>query len=234
MRISKYGIILSTLKEEDIELVRIKRNSDMIKSTMHFQEAISPEMQKAWFENIKSAIYKNESPSFYFIINYENEKIGLINGKNIDLNAQSSEGGFFIWESKYWGTLVPVMTSIITLDYTFLLNDFKENYIKVLKSNTNAIFYNKQLGYEAIEKYSEDNQSQYYVLTKENYLKNSGKFRKSIGGITNDFEPLSLSDLDFNDTGDEELIKVLPLLKEFQKQQVLKILKLNNRIIFFD
>lgn len=231
MRINKYGILLSTLKEEDIELVREKRNSEMIRSTMHFREIISPEMQKAWFENVKSAIYKNESPSFYFIIHYKKEKIGLISGKNIDSDSQSSEGGFFIWASQYWGTLVPVMTSVITLDYTFLLNDYKENYIKVLKSNTNAIFYNKQLGYKPIEKYSEDNLSQYYVLTKENYLKNAEKFRKSIGGITNDFEPLSLPNLDFNDTDEEELRRVFPLLKEFQKQQVIKILQFNKRVI---
>lgn len=233
MRISKYGILLTTLKEEDIELVREKRNSEMIRNTMHFREIITPEMQKEWFEKIKNAIYNNESPSFYFIINYKNERIGLINGKNIDSNSQSSEGGFFIWTTEYLGTLVPVMTSIITLDYTFLLNDYKKNYIKVLRSNANAIFYNKQLGYEATEKFSEDKQSQYYVLTKENYLKNSEKFRKSIGRITNDFKPLMLSNLDFNDTDDEELIRVMPLLKDFQKQQVIKILYLNRRTISF-
>ncbi len=234
MRISKYGILLSTLREEDIELVREKRNSDLIRNTMQYREIITAEMQKVWFDKIIHAIYRNESPSFYFIINYRNEKIGLINGKNIDANSQSSEGGFFIWASEYWGSLVPVMTSLIMLDYTFLLNEYKENYIKVLKSNSNAIFYNKQLGYEAIEKYSGDGESQYYVLGKEKYLNHVNKFRKSIGAITGDYEPLSLSNLDFNDTSEEELIRIFPLLKDFQKQQLKKILLFNNRTILFD
>lgn len=232
MRISKYGILLTSLNEDDIELVRQKRNSDAIRNTMRFREIITPEMQKAWFREVREAIHINQSPAFYFIIHYNNEKIGLINGKNIDLDSGSSEGGFFIWAQEYWGTLIPVMTSIITLDYTFLLNDYNSNYIKVLKSNTNAIFYNKQLGYEPIEKTGAAEEEQYYILTKERYLKNSEKFRKSIGIITNDHEPLSLADLDFNDTEDKELRAIYQCLRPFQQEQVKKILKLNGRELF--
>jgi RimJ/RimL family protein N-acetyltransferase len=229
VRISKYGILLTSLREEDIELVREKRNSDIIRSTMQYKEIITPEMQKEWFKSIDSALHKDQSPSFYFIIHYNNEKIGLINGKNIDLDSGSSEGGFFIWASEYWGTLIPVMTSIITLDYTFLINDYADNYIKVLKSNTNAAFYNKQLGYEISDRQSSDPESQYYILTKEKYLQKAEKFRKSIGSITNDYEPLSLANLDFDDTPDSELITIYNRLKPFQQELVKNILKIKKR-----
>lgn len=229
MRINKYGILLTSLKEDDIELVREKRNSEIIRNTMQYKEIITPEMQQKWFKSIDSALNEKKSPSFYFIIHYKNEKIGLINGKNIDLNSKSSEGGFFIWAPQYWGTLIPVMTSIITLDYTFLINDYSENYIKILKSNSNAIFYNKKLGYELSDKINEDKESQYYILTKENYLQKEGLFRKSIGNITNDYKPLSLSDIDFNDTTDEELLLIYEQLQPFQQGMVTKILEFNNR-----
>jgi RimJ/RimL family protein N-acetyltransferase len=221
--------LLTSLKEDDIELVREKRNSEIIRNTMQYKEIITPEMQQKWFKSIDNALNEKKSPSFYFIIHYKNEKIGLINGKNIDLNSKSSEGGFFIWAPEYWGTLIPVMTSIITLDYTFLINDYSENYIKILKSNSNAIFYNKKLGYELSDKISEDKESQYYILTKENYLQKEGLFRKSIGNITNDYEPLSLSDIDFNDTTDEELSLIFEQLRPFQQGMVTKILEFNNR-----
>lgn len=232
MRISKYGILLTSLNEDDIELVRQKRNSEAIKSTMHFRDTITPEMQKAWFQSINNALNNNQSPSFYFIIHYNNEKIGLINGKNIDMDSGSSEGGFFIWAEKYWGTLIPVMTSIITLDYTFLVNDYTSNYIKVLKSNSNAVFYNKQLGYEPVDKATGSSEEQYYILTKERYLQKVEKFRKSIGIITNDYEPLALSNLDFNDTSDEDLFVIYNYLRPFQQEQVKKILELNGRELF--
>ena len=229
MRISKYGILLTSLKEEDIELVREKRNSEVIRNTMEYRDIITPEMQKAWFKSVDSAIHHDQAPSFYFIIHYNHEKIGLINGKNIDLDSGSSEGGFFIWAQQYWGTLIPVMTSIITLDYTFLINNYRDNYIKVMQSNTNAIFYNKQLGYEISDRQSNDPESQYFVLTKERYLQKAEKFRKSIGIITSDYYPLSLRDLDFNDTTDETLINIYNNLRPFQQSLVKQILALQNR-----
>lgn len=229
MRISKYGILLTSLTEDDIELVRQKRNSDVIRNTMQYKEIITAEMQKEWFDSINSAIHNNQSPSFYFIIHYKNEKIGLVNGKNIDKNSESSEGGFFIWASEYWGTLIPVMTSIITLDFTFLINNYQENYIKVMKSNSNAIFYNKKLGYIPSDKQLSDEESQYYILTKEKYLQNAEKLRKNIGNITNDSEPLKIADLDFNDTSDEALLLIYEHLPPFQQIIVREILKSNKR-----
>lgn len=229
MIIKKFNIKLKTLCEEDIELVRVKRNSDSIRNNMNYKEIITSDQQKKWFEKINSAIYNNDSPSFYFIINFNNEKIGLINGKDIDYNNKTSEGGFFIWEEKYLGSLVPVMTSLITLDYTFLLNDYTANNIKVIQSNSKALNFNKLLGYEI----TKTDQSFYYLtLTKERYLKKSESFRKIIGQETNDFEPLKLSDISFEDTTDDELRKVFPLLREYQQIQVLEILKCNGRIIF--
>jgi RimJ/RimL family protein N-acetyltransferase len=229
MLIRKFGIILSTVQEEDIELIRIKRNSDAIRNNMAFREIITPEMQAAWYRNLHTAIDKGDTTSFYFLITYNGEKIGLINGKNIDFKQKTSEGGFFIWESKYWGSMIPVMISIITLDYSFLLNDFYSNHIKVLKSNAGAIQFNRHLGYE-IRK--EDEDSFYFILTREKYLSKADTFRKIIGRETGDAEPLNLSSISFEDTGEEELKKIGPLLQPLQRQQILKILELNGRKIF--
>ena len=90
MIIEKYGIKLIRLKQEDIELVRLKRNSLDINELMHDRVIISFEMQYKWFQSINN-IYNN-----YFIIIYNNEKIGLVNGKNSDYEKRQSEGGMFI------------------------------------------------------------------------------------------------------------------------------------------
>lgn len=228
MIISKYGIQLISLKEEDIELVRVKRNSENIRNTMNYKEIITPEQQKIWFEKLNNAIYRGEKTSFYFVIHFQGSKIGLINGKDIDNDSKTSEGGFFIWEEKYLGTLLPVMVSIITLDFSFLINDFISNQIKVIKSNTKALNFNKLLGYEVV---SEDSDFFYLTLSKDKYLKKSEGYRKIIGNETGDFSLLNLSNFSFDDTPDEELKRIFPFLPEFQKDLVEKVLKINKRII---
>ena len=73
MKISKYGIDLVRLTEEDIEMLRQWRNSPQIQQFMEYREEITAEMQKKWFDSI------NNVNNFYFIIHFEGQKIGLIN-----------------------------------------------------------------------------------------------------------------------------------------------------------
>lgn len=219
MIIEKYGITLTRLKEQDIELIRTKRNSDDIISVMHAREIITPEMQEKWFNSINN-IYNN-----YFIIQYNNQKIGLINGKNSDYGKLQSEGGMFVWENKYWGTVIPAMCSVIMTDFTFLINGFEKNYIKILKSNKNSISYNTQLGYVLTNDYPSDAETQWYVLTKENYLKKSQKIRKGIQIVAGDSEPLSIDSISFKDDTDEELDLLYKPLPGFIKSTVNQILE---------
>lgn len=226
MRIVKYNISINRLKEEDIELVRVQRNSDNIRNFMDYQENISPDMQKKWFQSINN-IYNN-----YFIINYQNEQIGLINGKNSDFEKRTSEGGMFIWDSEYIDSIIPAMCSVIMSDYNFLINGFEYNYIKILKTNLKAIEYNKLLGYELCNDYTSDNHYQWYKLSKENYLKNVSKIRKGIGVATSDYEPLSLDSIDFKDDSNEEIERLYMPLPEFMRKNVDIILKRDKRVFY--
>ncbi|OFY84375.1 MAG: hypothetical protein A3F72_01010 [Bacteroidetes bacterium RIFCSPLOWO2_12_FULL_35_15] len=223
MIIRKYGITLTRLKENDIDLVRIKRNSTDVNNLMHFRQSITPQMQKEWFKSI------NNINNNYFIVEYDNRKIGLVNGKNSDYKKRHSEGGMFLWEKKYWGTVIPAMCSVMMTDFTFLVNNFKKNYIKILRSNENAINYNKQLGYVLTNDYPSDPETQWYVLTKENYLSNIPKIRKGIKIITADSEALSIKNISFRDDTEQELNLLYKPLPVFVKKNVNLILKRENR-----
>lgn len=223
MILQKYGITLTRLKEQDIELVRTKRNSTDINSLMHVQEIISTEMQKKWFASINN-IYNN-----YFIINYNNQKIGLVNGKNSDYEKRQSEGGMFIWEKKYWGTVIPAMCSVMMTDFTFLINGFEKNYIKILKSNINSINYNKQLGYVVSDEYPLDDETQWFVLTKEVYLNKIQKIRKGIKSLTGDDEPLTIDNISFKDDDQKDLDLLYKTLPDFVKKTVNAILEREKR-----
>jgi len=224
--IKKYGIKLVRIKEKDIELIRKKRNSSDINNLMHDRKKISPEMQKIWFAGVNN-IYNN-----YFIIYHKNKKIGLINGKNSDYTKRQSEGGMFIWDKNYWDTAIPALCSVIMSDFTFLITNFNRNYIKILKSNKKAIQHNLFLGYVPTNDLECDEETQWYVLTKENYLKRIPKLRKGAKVITKDGEPLTIHNIDFSDDNKEDFEKLYKPLPQYVRKTVLQILKLNNSNLF--
>ena len=63
MIIRNFGITLSQLTLEDIELVRYWRNSKEISSVMEYQKFITEEEQKMWYNSL------NPLSDFYFLIN---------------------------------------------------------------------------------------------------------------------------------------------------------------------
>ena len=173
MRISKYGVSLIRLTEEDLELVRRWRNDDEIKKYMNFQEYITPEMHKKWFESI------DNPENFYYIIVYKGDKIGMVNDKNIDWKKKTAEGGLFIWDKRYVNSIVPMKISFLLLEIAYIMLGWNKTYIKVRKDNHRAVEYNKTLGYEI----SVEPEKQDYImmeLDKKHFFERSEKLRRLI------------------------------------------------------
>ena len=101
MKLYKYGITLERLKEADIELVRQWRNSDPVRLNMAYREIISPEQQLQWFRSVDNL------ENNYLLIYYKGEKIGLLNDKNVDWEARTSESGLFLGRTEFYSTFVP-------------------------------------------------------------------------------------------------------------------------------
>jgi UDP-4-amino-4,6-dideoxy-N-acetyl-beta-L-altrosamine N-acetyltransferase len=177
MRISKYGVSLIRLTEEDLELVRHWRNADEIKKYMNFQEYITPEMQKKWFDSI------NNPENFYYIIEYKGDKIGLINDKNINWKEKTAEGGLFIWDKRYVNSVVPIMISFLVLEIAYFLLGWNKTYIKVRKDNLRAIEYNKTLGYQVMSE-TVDEGFISMMLDKKNFCEKADKLRRLISPVS--------------------------------------------------
>ena len=94
MTIEQYDIKLSRLSSEDIELVRFHRNSQRIQQFMAYKKTISQRQQENWFKSIDNKL------NYYFIIEYQGEKIGLINCKNVVENQMVGEGGGVYLETR--------------------------------------------------------------------------------------------------------------------------------------
>lgn len=179
MKITKYGTTLHRLSQEDLELVRKARNN--VREFMEYREYITPEMQQVWFDSIDNI------DNFYYIIEYKNEKVGLINTKDIDRRGdnkfEESDSGIFMFDEKYFNTFIPVLASIILLEINFYLIKNEVVYAHVLKDNNKAILYNKSLGFELCET-QEGIDNQKYKLTKENFEKKSKKIIKAASRIS--------------------------------------------------
>jgi len=179
MKICKYGITLNRLRQEDIEFVREKRNSDEIRRFMEFREEITPEMQQKWFDSI------NNFENFYYLIEYKGTRIGLLNDKNMDWKARTSESGLFLWDDSYINTMVPVLASLCLLEVGFYYLDWNTSHIKVLSSNSKAIEYVNSLGYVLCEG-QENTENQLYFLTKELFETKGKKIQKAAKAFLED------------------------------------------------
>jgi len=172
MIVRKYGITLRRLALEDIELVRQMRNSEEIRRVMQFRDEITPEMQLKWFESI------NNFENYYYIVEYQGNKVALINDKKMDWQARTSESGLFFWDKDYISTFIPILSSLVLLETGFYYLDWRTSYIHVIRDNFAAIGYCQQIGYELCED-QEDEENQLYFLSRENFEDKGRNIRRA-------------------------------------------------------
>jgi UDP-4-amino-4,6-dideoxy-N-acetyl-beta-L-altrosamine N-acetyltransferase len=176
MRISKYGITLIRLTEDDLELLRTKRNSAEVNAYMEYREYITQEMQTAWYSTI------NNSNNFYYIIEYKSEKIGLVNDKNIDWEHKISEGGLFIWDARYVNSIVPLLVSYLVIEIAFYVLGWDKSFIKVLRSNKRAVDFNSSLGFTILDDEA-DVDYLLMMLTRKQFEQKANKLKKVISHL---------------------------------------------------
>jgi len=160
MKICKYGITLNRLRQEDLEFVRQKRNSKITLSSEQSREEITPEMQQKWFDSI------NNPENFYFIIEYNGIRIGMLNNKNLNWEALTSESSLFLWDESFIETIIPVLASLCMIEVVFYYLNWNASYIRIHTNDQRAIENAGKLGYEITEG-KEVVENQLYYLTRE-------------------------------------------------------------------
>lgn len=217
MIVRKYGIELHRLTAEDIELVRVKRNSDPIRHNMFYQQIISEEQQREWFKSISNI------HNYYMLIVYKGEKIGLIHGKNVNYNERTAEGGIFIWNEQHWNSFVPVLASIAMIDLTFNILQLYKTFAEVQSSNARSKHYNSELGYKPVSE-NRNTGKEIYMLTREDHYASAARIRKAVQDISKDHTPLTWDDIDYS-TATAEDVKLLyePLPESLRKEVFRKL-----------
>jgi RimJ/RimL family protein N-acetyltransferase len=173
LELEQFEVKLRRISMDDIELVRNWRNSEFVRSKMFLKDPISREQQLAWFQSIDNA------RNYYFIIEFDQKDVGVINAKDFSMDNGFGEGGIFIGEPDYESSFAAVYASLCLLNFVYYgLGNINKSRIRILKSNERAIQYNKLLGYNVLE--SQDNENSLLMeLTKENFFTKGIKLNKA-------------------------------------------------------
>jgi len=193
-------------------MVRQWRNDPVVANNFEFRDFITPEMQKEWFRTI------NNIHNLYTIIEYQGEKIGVINIKNIDWETRVCEGGIFLPDPKYHQSHVPAVISFITTEIIFCIFEWNISQAHVLKENKSVQGFVKMLGYELMPG-QEDVNNQLYQVTRESFEKRAPKIKKAISVLAGNDEKgvLAIPRRDFSDNlvmQWEEKVKTSPFISK--------------------
>jgi len=173
MIVEQYGVKYVRVTEQDIELIRYWRNQPFIRDSMQFKEYITPEMQKIWFKKI------NNKYNYYFVIEVDNKKIGLLNCKDAEPNTRIAEGGIFLWDQTYWGSPIAGFAALTMLQCIFeIFKSGDSSIVTVAKTNIRALNFNIKIGYE-IKNESTKSDFLKLILTKEMYYKKTIKLKRA-------------------------------------------------------
>lgn len=146
--ISAFNVVLKPVQQTDLEQLRLWRNSPDISSQMLDQAEISTEQQHRWFERVCL-----DRRQMQFVIYYKNQKVGACNLKSPTALAvaecDSLETGFYLGEAKYRGTILAFFAALALNQYCFEQLTVKALKAQVKQSNSAALRFNEQLGYQA-------------------------------------------------------------------------------------
>ncbi|ADB40250.1 UDP-4-amino-4,6-dideoxy-N-acetyl-beta-L-altrosamine N-acetyltransferase [Spirosoma linguale] len=135
-------ITLTPLTETDIELVRTWRNSPEVAQYMYTSEPITAEQQQAWFSRIQQ-----DSSSRYWLIEYNDKKIGLASLTGISQTLSSCYWAFYLGDTSIRGGGLGAKIEFNVLEYVF--NGLKLNKLRceVMTFNDKVISMHEKFGF---------------------------------------------------------------------------------------
>ena len=167
MKISKYGITLSLLRQEDIEFVSQKFYPKEENLSNESSESPAANVQE-WIDSIYT--FKN----FYYIIEYKGVKIGMINDKVLDWQSRNSETELILWDYSYSDTILPMLATLCLLETGFYYLGWKSYKTMIRQTDLKGIKNATSLGFVLSDK-QHKHQDQEYVLSKESFEMNANK-----------------------------------------------------------
>lgn len=136
-------IKLVDIKEEDIEQIRLWRNSEEVSRYMYTSALITSEQQKQWYEKIK-----NDSSQKYWLIEYDGKKLGLVSIYNIKPNFKHCTWAFYLGNTEVRGAGIGSKVEYNILNYVFEEMKFNKLMCEVFSFNEKVIQMHQKFGFK--------------------------------------------------------------------------------------
>tara|TARA_B100000900_G_C20563504_1_gene709991 strand:+ start:1189 stop:1731 length:543 start_codon:yes stop_codon:yes gene_type:complete len=143
-------VVFKVLSIDDIELVRKWRNSDAVSKYMYDEKSISESQQKKWFEKIS-----REKTSIYWIIEYEEKKIGLVSITGINNVLSSCFWAFYLGDTSIRGAGIGSKIEFNVLEYVFNKLNLNKLRCEVFVNNDRVIKMHEKFGFRREAYYRE-------------------------------------------------------------------------------
>ena len=153
------GVSLKVLSSEDLELVRIWRNSPEVSSFMYSEDQISADQQVRWFEKINQ-----DSSSIYWVITHNKIKVGLASITAIDYNLSSCFLASYLGEPESRSKGIGSKVELLIIQYVFNVLKLNKLRCEVFVTNERGIRIHEKFGFR---------REAYF---REHCLKNNNKF----------------------------------------------------------
>ena len=170
MKITYLGIELIRAKRSDLDHIRRWRNQLQVRQFMQHQALISSEIHLQWFDRIQNNTH------FYFILEKDHEKGGLLQLSDIDYLENRAEVGILIGEHMFKGSHLPWLGSYALLRFAFDILQLEQLRATVCEKNEAAKEYNQSLGFRQVKK--QDNGFGIYTLDPSTWRKATQAYRK--------------------------------------------------------
>lgn len=130
--IQQYGLSLRQMRDADMEIVRNGRNQPFVRENHFFQEFITPEQHRTWYDGVC------KTRDYYLIVCKDDVPLGLISLKNIAPSMRTGQLGIFFWEKHVLRTRLPLLAIITFIDF-FLFTVGVQHMEAIIRSNNAAM-----------------------------------------------------------------------------------------------
>ncbi|GIU51256.1 hypothetical protein TUM4438_40240 [Shewanella sairae] len=141
----RYGVTLTPIEPEHLEMVRQWRNSPSIQQFMLDQREISEAQQQAWYSGLA-----DDSSRAYWLIMFKEQPIGVASILAIDKTVGTGEPGLYIYPEQYRSNIVPFCVAFALNDMAFFELGLKRLDAIVLSHNSAALRFNIKCGYQQL------------------------------------------------------------------------------------
>jgi UDP-4-amino-4,6-dideoxy-N-acetyl-beta-L-altrosamine N-acetyltransferase len=135
-------IRLTPLTSDDIELVRTWRNSSEVAQYMYTSNEITAEQQAAWFAQVESDL-----TSRYWVIEYNDQKIGLASLTGISKMLSSCYWAFYLGDTNIRGAGLGAKIEFNVLEYVFTELKLNKLRCEVMTFNDKVIAMHEKFGF---------------------------------------------------------------------------------------